>query len=242
MSLTDKLKTIAENQQQVYEAGQTVGAQKAYDEFWDAYQQNGERTAYEYAFFRFSASLFYPKYDIKPTNMTSFMQYFNLNNETIDLAEKLNECGVVLDTSKATNMNSAFYWRLGVTRLPAISFIGVTNSSGFSYAISANTELITIDKLIFSDDGTQPFTSTVLYNNPKLENITTIEGVIGKEINVTACIALSHDSLMNIINHLKDYSEDTSGTTHKLTLGTTNLKKLTDEEKAQATQKGWTLA
>jgi hypothetical protein len=47
---------------------------------------------------------------------------------------------------------------------------------------------------------------------------------------------------MNIIDHLKDYSEDTSGTTHTLTIGTTNQDKLTDAEKQIVTDKGWTLA
>ena len=42
---------------------------------------------------------------------------------------------------------------------------------------------------------------------------------------------------MVVINGLQ-----TVTTTKKLTLGTTNLAKLTDEEKKVATDKGWTLA
>ena len=49
--------------------------------------------------------------------------------------------------------------------------------------------------------------------------------------------ALTHDSLMSIINNLA-----TVTTTQTLTLGSTNLAKLTDTEKAIATNKGWTLA
>ncbi|MBO5955586.1 MAG: hypothetical protein J6Q10_02165, partial [Clostridia bacterium] len=70
-----------------------------------------------------------------------------------------------------------------------------------------------------------------------------ITGKIGKNgFSVSDSKKLSYDSLMSIINALKDYSTDTSGTTYTVTLGTTNLAKLTNEEKAIATQKGWSLA
>lgn len=48
---------------------------------------------------------------------------------------------------------------------------------------------------------------------------------------------LTHDSLMVVINGLQ-----TVISTQTLTLGSTNLAKLTDEEKQIATDKGWTLA
>lgn len=67
-----------------------------------------------------------------------------------------------------------------------------------------------------------------------------VEGTLAQNFNMSYASRLSHDSLMSIINALKDYSG--SGTTYTLTLGATNLAKLTDAEKAIATQKGWTLA
>ena len=51
------------------------------------------------------------------------------------------------------------------------------------------------------------------------------------------CPVLSHDSLVRIINNLM-----TTTSTKKLTLGATNKAKLTDEEIAIATNKGWTIA
>ena len=48
---------------------------------------------------------------------------------------------------------------------------------------------------------------------------------------------LTHDSLMVIINGLQTVTEK-----QVLTIGSTNLAKLTDEEKQIATDKGWTLA
>jgi hypothetical protein len=65
-------------------------------------------------------------------------------------------------------------------------------------------------------------------------------GTIGKNISFADCSKLTHDSLMSIINALKDYSGTT--TTRTLTLHATAKARLTDAEKAVATQKGWTLA
>ena len=48
---------------------------------------------------------------------------------------------------------------------------------------------------------------------------------------------LTHDSLMSIINNLA-----TVTTTQTLTLGATNIAKLTTDEIAIATGKGWTVA
>ena len=56
-------------------------------------------------------------------------------------------------------------------------------------------------------------------------------------VSLSASTKLTHDSLMVVINGLQ-----TVTTAQKLTLGTANLAKLTDEEKKVATDKGWTLA
>jgi hypothetical protein len=63
--------------------------------------------------------------------------------------------------------------------------------------------------------------------------------------NVQNSTKLTHDSLINnegtgILNSLEDKSG--TGSTWTITLGSANLAKLTDGEKAIATQKGWTLA
>ena len=72
-----------------------------------------------------------------------------------------------------------------------------------------------------------------------LENIT-MSGTIGQNISFADCSKLTHDSLMSIINALKDYSGTT--TTCTLTLHANAKARLNDTEKAVATQKGWTLA
>ena len=212
-SVADKLKAIAENTLKVYDAGKKA----EYDHFWDTFQQNGERANYDSAFYGFrNSEIFYPKYDIIPVgNAQRMMQYFGISDdEPIDLAERLEECGVRLDTSKATNMQQAFYWRLGVTRLPEISFVGATSMAS---AIANNPKLITIDAVIFTSDGTQPLSNNVLSSNENLKNIT-IEGVIGKSINLASSHSLSAESAISIIEHLKNYKGTDEEYMQKLTL------------------------
>ena len=55
--------------------------------------------------------------------------------------------------------------------------------------------------------------------------------------NLSECKNLTHDSLMVFINGLQTVTSK-----QKLTLGSTNLAKLTEADKKIATDKGWTLA
>ena len=95
--------------------------------------------------------------------------------------------------------------------------------------------LHTIDKII-SFEGTTYSDSTFRYS-PKLANII-FEGTIAKDINFIDN-PLTHDSLMSIINALKDFSGTT--TTKTLSLHADAKARLSEAEIAIATQKGWSL-
>lgn len=69
-----------------------------------------------------------------------------------------------------------------------------------------------------------------------LEDVRFKESTLTVNLNVSACISLSHDSILSLINACAEVSS-----TQTLTLGSTNLAKLSEEEKAIATNKGWTL-
>lgn len=77
------------------------------------------------------------------------------------------------------------------------------------------------------------------YNCSALANITILETIRYSGLNFQYSPLLTHDSLISIINALYDYSD--AEATYNITIGSTNLDKLTDEEKAVATAKGWTL-
>ena len=227
----------AEGYAQGLEEGKQAGIQSEYDRFWDAFQVNGTRTDYQHAFRTegWNDTNFAPKYNIVPIGYAGNMM---LRSRITNLAGILHRCGVVLDTRQATNLEYAFS-SSSITHIPAISTVGMDR---VHYIFGYCQKLISIEKLILKEDGTQTFTQNIFWCCDLLENIV-IEGKIGQNgFNVSWSTKLTHDSLMSIINALKDYSEDTSGTTWAITLGTTNLAKLTDAEKVIATQRGWTLA
>ena len=58
------------------------------------------------------------------------------------------------------------------------------------------------------------------------------------DLDISSSTKFTREALVEIIGNLK---AQTSGSKN-LTMGSTNLAKLTDEDKAVATGKGWTLA
>lgn len=235
MSIAEKLTAIAENEPKVFEAGKDA----QWNEFWDAYQLNGERTNYQYAFAGtgWSPEIFRPKYPVVPTSNAAYcFAYWTYNafSGYVDLVEHCKRYGITIDFSQATNTRELFRY---ATRLTAIPEVNVSNSTSTTYLFGNCNNLTKIEKLILSDSGEQDL-SNAFSSCGKLVDIV-IEGVIGTNgLNMSAC-PLSHDSLLSVINALKDYAGDTS--THTCTLGATNLAKLTDAEKAIATEKGWSL-
>lgn len=61
------------------------------------------------------------------------------------------------------------------------------------------------------------------------------------KLDLSSCTQLTHDSLMNVINKLYDIAAKGCNT-QQLVLGSTNLAKLTAEEIAIATNKGWSVS
>lgn len=78
-------------------------------------------------------------------------------------------------------------------------------------------------------------------NAINLEVIEEMDTIKGTQFNVSYCPKLTVDSLMVVINALYDYVGNNDETTQTCTLGEINLAKLTDEQIAIATLKGWIL-
>ena len=259
-NLTDFLKGIADKLRSVLGTSELIdpqdfetkidtvyqkGGKDKLETFWDSVFMPGgaAQINYDYAFSGYIWTHLWgtiPKeYVITPKSQSGvgFRGAFLYSSITNPFKTSVYPNGkVTLNTSKVTNFTNTFSssW---VRSIPTID--ATSDTGGLYNCFSGATNLKTIDKIILRDDGTNTFVNTFQYCN-SLEDIT-IQGVIGQNgFNVSSCTKLTHDSLLSIINALKDYSGTTTAKT--VTLGATNLAKLTDAEKATATEKGWTLA
>lgn len=124
------------------------------------------------------------------------------------------------DTSGVTHMDNMFGQCPSLTTVTGLQ----GDSLNDNYAFSSSPMLVTFD-------GVKNFGKA--FTEDTTEN--------SRSFSVLSCPNLSHDSLVSIIDNLYDLA--TAGlASQKLVLGETNLAKLTDEEKAVATTKGWNLS
>lgn len=228
-----------------YLRGKQEGIAAEYSRMWDRLQISGNLTNYAdvtgfFNGYQFGFNNFYPKYDIRPVGNASRLFYawensskYGITDNTGSLKQRLEECGVVLDTSKVTDATSMFNY-CAITEIPTLDFTSLTDTTTHVFA-NSYSRMVTIEKIITKESVTYKN----WFLNTDITNVT-FEGVIGQDLDMSYGSRLTVESMNNIISCLKDYSG--TDTTHTLSLGSTKLAKLTDAEKAVATQKGWTLA
>ena len=238
MAIADSLNTIAENVPKVYEAGKKA----KYDEFWDKYQDYGNRTAYGYAFGGRGwgwalAEFLPPKWDIElDSGKTTNHSIFNMFNGGADTRYDMTEICKKLDCSNALNLNGMFK----DANVENIN-IDISNCTVASDMFNMGLGGGNIDKVTLKVSEKLQTVTNMFLNCKSIETlIFTEDSVIAVALNLSACGKLTHESLLSIINALKDYSGTT--TTKTITFHATAKAKLTDAEKAIATQKGWNLA
>lgn len=151
-----------------------------------------------------------------------------------------------LDTSNATSLSDMFYHCISLTTAPSID---THNCLWFDYMFANCTSLTTVPLLNMSYaskvndmfEGCRSLTTLGGFKNLGSHYDTEKEAHYSNyTINLSVANDLTHDSLMNIINNLYDIA--TKGcTTQLLQLGSDNKAKLTAEEIAIATNKGWSV-
>lgn len=158
------------------------------------------------------------------------------------------------DTANVTNMKSMFSNCLNLTTVPQLDTSNVTD---MSFMFFGSKRLITVPQF---DTSNVKIMNDMFGSCKDLENVpqfdaskvTNMDGMFYRcsyiheihMININANLDISfsdwftREALLEIIGNLK---AQTSGT-KTLEMGSTNLAKLTDEDKKIATDKGWTLA
>ena len=133
------------------------------------------------------------------------------------------------DTENVTNMGSMFSYCDNITTIPQLNTSKVTAIDGIFYNCASLTTIPDLD------------VSNVKYATNSFNGCMNLKSILmtGMKVkfNISASTQFEESDLVTILNNLA-----TVTTTQTLTMGATNLAKLTDEEKAIATNKGWTLA
>ena len=181
-----------------------------YPETWYVGQSYYMRNNYAFAGAKWNARTFYPMFDIIPVNAPGLFYYFNLSQEpnpTMDLSERLKECGVVLDTSNMASMNYVFNYA-NVDNIPTID---VRRGAALAYTF-ANCTATKIQELIVKDTNTYTSTFSSASNLVDIK----ITGTIGKNgFNMSSCTSLSASSILSVLKACNKASANISITLPK---------------------------
>lgn len=157
-----------------------------------------------------------------------------------------------IDTAKVAYMSEIFYYCSSLQSIPQLNTSKVFDVSNM---FGKCTKLQSIPLLDFGNVRTASY----FFDFSALDALTDLGGFKNLKLSIINCFLertpnLTVESLMNVINNLWDWSGNTDGkaplnsgniwnfgTTHNLKFGQTNLDKLTEEQIAVATAKGWTL-
>lgn len=174
------------------------------------------------------------------TSVTLNVSQVQLATSAFANANKLREVVFIGDLSNCTGLFYTFGYCSSLESIELSQLSRITNMDRTFYNCSALTSV----KLYGLTGGTGPTPkltwSYTFYNCSNLEylDFDIIPAVSATGWGLSTCTKLTHDALMNIINALEMFSGVFKPT---CTLGTTNLAKLTVDEIAIATNKGWIL-
>lgn len=139
----------------------------------------------------------------------------------------------LLDTSNVVHFDEMFYNCSSLTVVPQFNTSSLYSAN---LMLAGCSKLISVPLLDFTK--AEQLRSMLLACSELVE----LGGFTNLSVNLdlSSSRKLTADSIMNVINEAKDLSE--TGGTATLTLGSTNIAKLTEEQIAIASSKGWTLA
>ena len=162
--------------------------------------------------------------ELNTSSGTSFNYMFN-NCYSLQTIPELN-------TSSGTSFSSMFGNCYSLQTIPELN---TSSGASFSDMFINCSSLQTITRLNLNSAN---FIGSFFSGNSKLEFINLLN--ITKSLSLSSSTKYSRETLVNgVLNNLVDLTGQTSQT---LTLGSTNLNKLTEEDKLIAVNKNWILA
>lgn len=182
---------------------------------------------------------------LNTSNVTDMNYMFNnsINLNTIPLLDTSNVTDMnnmfgycqnlttmpLINTSKVTNMYAMFYYCKNLTAIPMFD---TSNVGNMGHMFTGCTKLTTIPAL---DVSKVTQLNNIFLNCSNLKSILMTN--IGVNLNIASSTKFERSDLLVILNNLKTVAKTTT-----LAMGADNLAKLTEEDKAIATNKGWTLS
>lgn len=135
------------------------------------------------------------------------------------------------DTSKVTNFYNTFHFCKNLREYPRLDFSSANSIQGIFDGCYRYVKFNGLKNL-----GQAYDTSSSANNSNYRLDISN-----GKDGDIILATNIDHDSLMNVINDLYDIASK-GVATQQLVIGSTNLAKLTAEEVAIGTSKGWSIS
>lgn len=162
----------------------------------------------------------------------------------------------LVDTSNADNMTAMFSNCANLLQVPLLNTANVVHFDDMFYNCSSltvvpqfNTANLYSANLMFGGCSKLASLPLLDFTNAKelrsmllaCSELTDLKGFTNLSVNLdlSSSRKLTAESILNVINQAKDLSETDNAT---LTLGTINIAKLTEDQIAIASSKGWTLA
>lgn len=151
------------------------------------------------------------------------------------------------DTSKVTNFSSMFERCSSLTTIPQFDTSSGTDFGNMFESCFSLTTVPQFDTSKGTNFGSMFERCSSLTDFGGLENLgqayetTQSANYSNYKLNLSTCTALTEQSLMNVINNLYDIAAKGCNT-QQLVLGSKNLAKLTAEEIAIATNKGFSVS
>ena len=223
------------NTEEAYNQGVADGKEAQEQAFWDDFQNYGQPTNFTEALCgsRWNANNFKPKHIF---NCISAIKMFsNFNRRSTSQKDLVDFSNVVFDVSELTSATDMFA-NAAVDNV-TLKFSEKITSLNTTFTKGSGGEVAGMSITLLVPNVNCTWSNTFSYHN-KLKRLIFLEGTkIGNNLDVSWCSKLPKEDILGIVDYLQDV-----GATRTLTLGATNLAKLTDAEQAKATEKGWTLA